>query len=73
MKFEVYWLFTWIVFSVQASIAANTWVVSGAPQTKSKQLYLFSLLLYAFIIKLSFVLYAVVYSIYDRMDIKIDM
>lgn len=29
-------------FTVQASIAANTWVVSGSPQTKSKQLFLFS-------------------------------
>ena len=28
------------VISVQASIAANTWVVSGSPQTKSKCLFL---------------------------------
>jgi hypothetical protein len=28
-------------FAVQASIAANTWVVSGAPQTKSKNIYHF--------------------------------
>jgi len=25
--------------AVQASIAANTWVVSGSPQTKSKFIY----------------------------------
>jgi hypothetical protein len=31
--------------SVQASIAANTWVVSGSPQTKSMLLYLFFLYL----------------------------
>jgi len=36
-----------IFFPVQASIAANTWVVSGSPQTKSKQLYLSSSLSYA--------------------------
>lgn len=36
--------------SVQASIAANTWVVSGTPQTKSK----LPLIYLAYIIKMFF-------------------
>lgn len=37
-------------FSVQASIAANTWVVSGSPQTKSMFLCLFFLYLKIYVI-----------------------
>lgn len=34
-KFSLWWLNLFVFPSVQASIVANTWVVSGSPQTKS--------------------------------------
>lgn len=40
-------------FAVQASIAANTWVVSGSPQTKSKLIFIFFLHLVCCKIELS--------------------
>lgn len=45
------------LFAVQASIAANTWVVSGAPQTKSKHIS-FSSFLYAILSNLGCAFYS---------------